>query len=242
PYNDLASVKEIVDNLGDDLAAIIVEPIAGNMGLIEPLDGFLQGLKDLTQSCGALLIFDEVINGFRLGPTTYGQSIGIEADITTLGKLIGGGIPIGAFVAKKEIMDHLSPLGDVYQAGTLSGNPVAVATGLKTLQILEAESPYGEIDRLGAKLEADTRESLASIGAHIKRLGGVFTLFFAKGPLTNLDDVQGCDFDRFKDFYHKMLAAGIYLPPSQYECAFISAAHTEADVDVLIAAINAYTP
>ena len=249
PYNDLAAVRRLAAEIGSDLAAIIVEPVAGNMGLVAPAPGFLAGLREVASKCGALLIFDEVITGFRLGPTTYGKLCGVTPDLTTLGKIIGGGMPIGAIGGRRELMEKLAPVGPVYQAGTLSGNPVAVAAGIATLTALKEENPYPAIAARGAKL-ADGLNALAAKAArggagpaHCAHLGGTFTLYFGAPPMTNLTEIKRCDIARFNRFFHGMLAAGIYLPPSQFELGFISAAHSDADIaEFLAAAAKLLTP
>jgi len=240
PYNDLTAVQEILRNNGDEIAAVIVEPIAGNMGLVEPVPGFLEGLRAATADCGALLIFDEVINGFRLGPTTYGHMAGIKADITTLGKIIGGGMPIGAIGGSREIMSQLAPLGPVYQAGTLSGNPVAVAAGMKTLELLRDESPYLKMEILGKKL-ADGINRIATekgLDLHCAQRGGMFTPFFRKDPVHNLDDSKACDAKEHARYFHHMLVNGFYTPPSAFEVAFVSAAHTATEIDAFLEAFE----
>lgn len=240
PYNDLEVVRQLVEEHGQELAAIILEPVAGNMGLTPPVAGFVEGLRQLCDQCGALLILDEVISGFRLGPTTWAQRQGIRPDLTCLGKIIGGGMPIGALGGRREIMEHLAPLGKVYQAGTLSGNPIAVAAGLATVQTLIEEDPYPEIERLATKLQ----EGLTKIAAgssttfHCQRLGGMFTVFFGEGPVCDLNDAKACDTERFAEYFTAMLAKGIYLPPSQFEVAFVSAAHTEAEIDAYLEAAS----
>ncbi len=233
PYNDLAAVQEILKNNGDEIAAVIVEPIAGNMGLVEPASGFLEGLRAATADCGALLIFDEVINGFRLGPTTFGHMAGINPDITTLGKIIGGGMPIGAIGGNREIMSHLAPVGPVYQAGTLSGNPVAVAAGMKTIELLRDESPYLKMEILGKRLAAGINRIAAEKGLdlHCAQRGGMFTPFFRKEAVHNLDDSKACDAKAHARYFHHMLVNGFYTPPSAFEVAFVSAAHTETEID-----------
>ena len=241
-YNDKEAVSEIVDSCGDELAAIIVEPVAGNMGLVPPVDGFLEHLRAEADRCGALLIFDEVITGFRFGPTTYGELVGVAPDLTCLGKIIGGGMPLAALGGRREIMQRLAPLGDVYQAGTLSGNPVAVAAGMKTVELLIEENPYERLACLGAKVESDLRarsepaRRSGSTSFHIAQLGGVFTPFFGPGPVRNLSDAKRCDTQRHAAFFHAMLERGFYLPPSQFECCFVSAAHSDADIDAFLAA------
>jgi glutamate-1-semialdehyde 2,1-aminomutase len=238
PYNDLAAVNAIVDKDGGDLAAIIVEPVAGNMGLIHPAPGFLEGLRAAADRCGALLIFDEVITGFRLGPTTYGALCGVTPDLTTLGKIIGGGMPIGAVCGPEHIMKALAPLGPVYQAGTLSGNPVAVAAGLTMIRLLWEERPYPRMEQLGQRLaeglERHAREQ--GVAMHVARLGGMFTPFFTNQAVTNVATAKTCDTKAYARFFHAMLERGFYLPPSQFEVGFVSAAHTEADIDAFIAA------
>ncbi len=240
PYNDLAAVQEILKANGDEIAAVIVEPIAGNMGLVEPAEGFLEGLRAATAEAGALLIFDEVINGFRLGPTTFGHSAGINADITTLGKIIGGGMPIGAIGGSKAIMSHLAPLGPVYQAGTLSGNPVAVAAGMKTLELLRDESPYLKVEILGKRL-ADGINRIAEekgLDLHCAQKGGMFTPFFRKEAVHNLDDSKACDQKAHAAYFHHMLDHGFYTPPSGFEVAFVSAAHTANHIAAFLAAFE----
>ncbi|MDZ8118839.1 glutamate-1-semialdehyde 2,1-aminomutase [Pontiella agarivorans] len=240
PYNDLEKVQDVLKADGENIAAVIVEPIAGNMGLVEPEPGFLEGLREATAACGTLLIFDEVINGFRLAPTTFGHTIGIEADITTLGKIIGGGMPIGALGGSTEIMSALAPLGPVYQAGTLSGNPVAVAAGMKTLELLRDESPYLKIEILGKKL-ADGINAIAEekeLDLHCAQRGGMFTPFFRKEAVRNLDDSKACDQKAHAAYFHHMLNHGFYTPPSGFEVAFVSAAHTEEHINAFLEAFS----
>ena len=240
PYNDLEAVKSILEADGENIAAVIVEPIAGNMGLVEPAQGFLEGLREATAASGSLLIFDEVINGFRLAPTTYGHSIGVKADITTLGKIIGGGMPIGAFGGSKDIMSALAPLGPVYQAGTLSGNPVAVAAGMKTLELLRDESPYLKMEILGKKM-ADGINAIAAekgLDLHCAQKGGMFTPFFRQDAVRNLDDSKACDHQAYAAYFHHMLDNGFYTPPSGYEVAFVSAAHTADHIDAFLETFN----
>jgi glutamate-1-semialdehyde 2,1-aminomutase len=210
------------------------------MGLVEPVEGFLEGLRTATAECGTLLIFDEVINGFRLGATTFGTQIGIEPDLTTLGKIIGGGMPIGAVGGRSKIMSHLAPLGSVYQAGTLSGNPVAVAAGMKTLEILRDETPYPQMEQLGKRL-ADGITRVAKeqgLELHCAQRGGMFTPFFRTEPVHNLDDSKACNQQAHANYFHRMLDAGFYTPPSAFEVAFISTAHTAADIDAFIHALE----
>jgi glutamate-1-semialdehyde 2,1-aminomutase len=235
-YNDLEAVERLVIDQGAELAAIIVEPVAGNMGLVPPKPGFLRGLRRLATACGAVLIFDEVISGFRLGPTTYGSQCGVAPDLTCLGKIIGGGMPIGAVGGRDAIMRELAPLGGVYQAGTLSGNPVAVAAGMAMLNLALTENPYPRLDTLGARLAEGlaTRAAAAGVTLYPARLGGMFTPFFGEAPIENLADAKRADTGRFGRFFRAMLDAGVYLPPSQFEVGFVSAAHTAADIDVFL--------
>ena len=237
-YNDLDAVNSIVKAHGKDLAAIIVEPVAANMGLVEPASGFLAGLRSAADRCGALLIFDEVITGFRFGLTTYGQTIGVIPDMTTLGKIIGGGMPIGAVAGSSKIMEKLAPLGPVYQAGTLSGNPVAVAAGMATLKILERENPYARLDALTRRLAAGLNAAADSAGLNVicARAASLFTVYFRKGPEPqNLEEVKLADTAVFAAFFREMLARGYYLPPSQFEVGFVGTAHSEKDIDGFVA-------
>lgn len=238
PYNDLAAVRELVARAGRELAAIIVEPVAGNMGLVPPLPGYLAGLRELATQSGALLIFDEVITGFRFGPTTYGTLCGVTPDLTCLGKIIGGGMPMGAFGGRAEIMDHLAPLGRVYQAGTLSGNPVAVAAGLKTIELLRRENPYPRMEKLATQLAAGFNAAAQRQGvtAHCAQLGSLFTPFFTTAPIRNMTEAKRCDTAAFGRFFHAMLDQGMYLPPAQFEAAFVSASHTADHIAQFLAA------
>lgn len=239
PYNDLEAVRIILSSKeGKEIAAVIVEPVAGNMGLVPPGPGFLKGLRELTKECGALLIFDEVITGFRFGPTTYGALRGITPDLTCLGKIIGGGMPIGAVGGKAEIMRSLAPLGPVYQAGTLSGNPVAVAAGMKTLQLLERENPYPALAALGKRLAdgVNTAARKHNVAMHCAQLGGVFTPFFTMEPVTDLAGARRSGTKAHASFFHAMLDLGFYLPPSQFEVGFVSAAHSKKDIEHFVAA------
>lgn len=244
PYNDLDAVTRQMKKYGHDVAAVIVEPVAGNMGLVPPAPGFLKGLRKLTAAKGALLIFDEVISGFRLGPTTYGVLCGIKPDLTCLGKIIGGGMPIGAVGGRAAIMKRLAPLGAVYQAGTLSGNPVAVAAGLSTLKTLIAENPYPAIARRAKKVGDWFENRMFSKGlkAHCANIGGMFTVFFCAPKVRNLADAKHCDTRRYARYFHGMLERGIYLPPSQFEVCFVSAAHTDEDIARFLEAVGEVLP
>lgn len=240
PFNDLEAVAEIIRSRGNELAAVIVEPVAGNMGLVPPQDGFLPGLRRLCDRVGALLIFDEVITGFRLGPTTYGALVGVRPDLTALGKIIGGGLPIGAIGGRGDIMDHLAPDGPVYQAGTLSGNPVAVAAGLATLRTLVATDPYALLADKASRLAESVNVVAEDMGLpmHVATLGGMFTPFHTLPPVNDQTDAKRADLQAFRRFWKTMLRESIYLPPSQFEVAFVSAAHTDPDIDETIAAME----
>jgi glutamate-1-semialdehyde 2,1-aminomutase len=232
PFNDLPAVDAVVAAHGTSLAAILVEPVAANMGLVKPEPGFLEGLRRAADRCGAVLIFDEVITGFRFGPTTYGALCGVIPDLTTLGKIIGGGMPLAAVGGRSELMDCLAPLGRVYQAGTLSGNPVAVAAGLATLRVLERENPYARIAALTQQAAAHINRRARELGRnlHCAQEGGLFTCYFQPGPVRNLADARASNTQAYAASFHRLLDAGIYLPPSQFEVGFVSMAHTEDEV------------
>jgi glutamate-1-semialdehyde 2,1-aminomutase len=237
PYNDLDAVARVLAEHGNQVAAVIVEPIAGNMGLVPPGPGYLQGLRDLTARHGALLIFDEVITGFRAGYGGAQALYGVTPDLTCLGKIIGGGLPAAAFGGRSEIMDRLAPNGPVYQAGTLSGNPLAMAAGLATLEILRRPGTYERLEQLGARLGngllAAARD--AGIDACLNRVGSAMTLFFTAGPVTDYAGARRSDTERFGRFFRAMRERGVWLPPSQFEALFVSLAHGEAEVDEVVA-------
>jgi len=243
PYNDLAAVKDIFNTAGGEIAAVIVEPVAGNMGVVPPRPGFLHGLRDITARYGALLIFDEVITGFRL---SYGGAqllYGVEPDITCLGKIIGGGLPLAAYGGKNEIMSLISPEGPVYQAGTLSGNPLAVSAGLATLKVLARGEIYEDLDkkasRLAVGLAAASRE--ADVGVCLTRAGSLLCCFFTGGEVFDYRTAAASDTGMYAAFFRSMLDQGVYLAPSQFEAAFISAAHTDEMIDrTLEAAAKAF--
>lgn len=238
PYNDTGAVTRIMERHGDSIACIIVEPVAGNMGVIPPMGGFLQTLRKLTASCGSLLIFDEVITGFRLGWGGAQALHGITPDMTVLGKIIGGGLPIGAFGGRRDIMDLLAPDGPVYQAGTLSGNPLAVAAGLAALTILKKGTLYQKLEEKSAHLAEGLMKACrqAKIPAFLSRAGSMFTLFFNDGEVRDFNSAKRSDVGRYAKFFHAMLIRGVYFPPSQFESCFLSIAHTERDIDLTIAA------
>jgi glutamate-1-semialdehyde 2,1-aminomutase len=238
PYNDLSGVENLFRQHAGKLAAIIVEPVAANMGVVEPALGFLQGLREITKREGALLIFDEVITGFRMA---YGgaQSVyKIDPDLTVLGKIIGGGLPVAAYGGKRHIMERVAPLGPVYQAGTLSGNPLAMRAGLATLPKLEAPKFYEDVNRRSLRLAEGLRNALqeAKVPGQVNIAGSLLTLFFCDRPIKNYADAKKSDTVKFAKFFQAMLERGIFLPPSQYEALFVSAAHTEADIDHTITA------
>ncbi|HEU0142860.1 MAG TPA: glutamate-1-semialdehyde 2,1-aminomutase [Bryobacteraceae bacterium] len=226
PYNSIAAVESVFSQRGGEIAAVIVEPVAGNMGCVPPVPGFLESLRDLTSRHGALLIFDEVMTGFRVAFGGAQQLYGIRPDLTTLGKIIGGGLPIGAYGGRKDIMSQVSPLGPVYQAGTLSGNPLGVAAGLAMLRHLR-ENPW-----IYEQLEARTAELVegAPAGVTVNRIGSMFTFFFTDRPVTDYDSAKRSDTAQFARFFHWMLENGIYLAPSQFEAGFVSAAHSADDI------------
>ena len=217
-----------------------MEPIAGNMGCVPPAEGFLQGLRDLCDEFGAVLIFDEVINGFRASLGGAQQLYNVMPDITTLGKIIGGGFPVGCFAGRAEIMDCLAPAGQVYQAGTLSGNPVAMEAGLAMLTELEKGGVYKKIDALGARLEDGLNGIIAkySLPCCVNRSGSVLTLFFTEGPVTDWDSASKSNIQMFDKYFEGMTERGFIIAPSQYECLFVSAAHTEVEIDSFIAAAD----
>ncbi|MEZ5496834.1 MAG: glutamate-1-semialdehyde 2,1-aminomutase [Gammaproteobacteria bacterium] len=229
-YNDLDALEQIMKAHGDDVAAIIIEPIAGNMNMILPKDGYLQGVRDLCDKYGTVLIFDEVMTGFRVALGGAQEVYGITPDLSTFGKVIGGGLPVGAFGGKKEIMSHIAPLGPVYQAGTLSGNPVAMTAGSVMLDIISKPGFYEDLSHKTQKL-VDGLEKIAkqnNIPFHTVNLGGMFGLFFTeKSEINNFADLSNCNEQSFKDFFHKMLQNGVYLGPSAYEAGFVSSTHDE---------------
>ena len=232
PFNSLESVVQAFGKFGPEIAAVIVEPIPGNMGVINPDQAFLKGLRELTNEYGALLIFDEVISGFRVAIGGAQELYNIMPDLTCLGKIIGGGLPVGAYGGKKEIMTRMAPQGDVYQAGTLSGNPLAMAAGLATLKILKEKSPYDELDKLGDMLFSGLKRVAEAAGVNvvINRVGSMGSLFFTDEPVTDFETAKASDENLFKRYFRSMLDQGIYLAPSPYEAAFLSTAHSEETV------------
>ena len=238
PYNDIECVKKVMEDKGDKIACIIVEPVAGNMGLVPPVDGFLETLKELTEKNGSLLIFDEVMTGFRVAYGGAQSLYGISPDITCLGKIIGGGLPVGAYGGKREIMEHIAPQGPVYQAGTLSGNPLAMAAGIATLTQLKKPGFYDALDEKADQLATGLEKAARTTGTktNINRVGSMIGLFFTDKDVINFDDAKTCDLDIFSAYYKGMLEKGIYLAPSQFETIFISSAHSMKDIDATIKA------
>ena len=238
PFNDLAAVTALFDARGGDIAAVIVEPVAGNMGVVPPAPGFLAGLRDLCTRHGALLILDEVITGFRVAPGGAQALYGVRADLTCLGKIIGGGLPVGAYGGRRDLMERVAPLGGVYQAGTLSGNPLAVSAGLATLRALGDPAVYARLEALGAALERGIRAAAAAAGVPVtvNRVGSMLTTFFTEGPVTDYASARRSDTARYARYFHAMLERGVFLAPSQFEAAFVSLAHGEADIAAAAAA------
>jgi len=233
PYNDLEAVKALFEAHPDEIAGVILEPIVGNAGFIPPISGFLEGLRVLTQEHGALLVFDEVMTGFRIAYGGVQEKFGVTPDLTTLGKVIGGGLPVGAYGGRKDIMAMVAPAGPMYQAGTLSGNPLAMTAGIKTLELLQRPGTYEQLDRITKKL-SDGLLQIAKETGHAAvggQISGMFGLFFTGQPVHNYEDAKTCDLAKFSRFHRGMLEHGVYLAPSQFEAGFTSLAHTDADID-----------
>ena len=233
PYNDLVAAAEAVARYGEGLAAIIVEPIAGNMGVVPPAPGFLETLRKLADAAGSLLVFDEVVTGFRVARGGTQERYGVMPDLTVLGKIVGGGLPLAAFGGRADVMERLAPAGDVYQAGTLAGNPLATAAGLAVLRRLRDPAVYEELERLGGRLEA----GLGNFGT-VQRVGAMLTLFCTPEPVASFDDTRAADTERYAALFRHLLARGIYVAPSQYEAMFVSLAHSDAEVDRTIEAVG----
>jgi len=245
-YNDANTVRDAFTTHKGEIAALIVEPFPANCGLILPDPGYLQRLRELCDQNDTVLIFDEVMTGFRIAPGGVQESVGVTPDLTALGKIIGGGLPVGAFGGKSEIMDHLAPLGPVYQSGTLSGNPLAMAAGIASLKKLEAENPYPVLEKLGATIRTSISEAaeVKGIPLQVPQVGSMFALFFSETPVRNYDDAVSSHTAQFNKLFHYALEHGIYLPPSPYETCFICAAHRGVDIErateVLIDGIKAF--
>lgn len=238
PYNDVAAIEQIFEVHGSTLAAAIVEPVAGNMGCVAPRPGFLEALRSLTAKHGTVLIFDEVMTGFRVAYGGAQEIYRVKPDMTALGKVIGGGLPVGAYGGKGELMDQVAPAGPIYQAGTLSGNPLAVAAGLKTLEVIRRPGFYDRLESVSAKLSEGLAEAAKAAGTPltVSRVGSMLTAFFSGSPVTDYAGAKQSTTRSFALFFRKMLESGVYLPPSQFEAAFISAAHTSGDVEQTVAA------
>ena len=233
PYNDLDAVRELFDREGELFAAVILEPVAGNMGCVPPAEGYLEGLRALTEEYGVVLIFDEVMTGFRVAPGGAQERYGVVPDMTTLGKIIGGGLPVGAYGGRREIMEMVAPSGPIYQAGTLSGNPLAMAAGLATLKVALEPETHDRLEELGERWKSGM-EAAASQGDRpytVNQVGSMVSIFFTEGPVTDFASAARSDTKAFKSFFWHMLSRGVYLAPSQYEAGFISAAHTDEDLD-----------
>ena len=238
-YNDSDQVRQLFEDMGEQIACIIVEPVAGNMNCVPPVPGFLETLREVCDQHGSLLIFDEVMTGFRVGLTGAQGHYGITPDLTTFGKVIGGGMPVGAIGGKKEIMSQLAPTGPVYQAGTLSGNPLAMAAGLKTLELISQPGFYETLTEKTARLAKGFEQAAHGVGIALttNQVGGMFGFFFTnEAPVSRFEQVTRCDMERFKRFYHLMLDEGIYLAPSAFEAGFVSSAHTDADIEATLRA------
>ena len=236
-YNDLASVEALLLANPGQVAAVIVEPVAANMGVVPPQPGFLQGLRTLCDRHGSLLIFDEVITGFRLAPGGAQEYYGVRADLVTYGKIIGGGMPVGAYGGSRKLMEQVAPLGPVYQAGTLSGNPVAMAAGLAQLKILSSTPEiYVNLERKGAALQAGLEQALSNVPAQVNRVGSLLTVFFTEQPVTSYDQARSSDLDLFRRWYNGLLSRGIYAAPSQFEAMFLCDAHSDGDIQEIIRA------
>jgi glutamate-1-semialdehyde 2,1-aminomutase len=240
-FNDVREVRDLFRARGKEIAAVIVEPVAGNMGVVPPAPGFLEALREETTRAGALLVFDEVITGFRVGWTGAQGRYGVLPDLTSLGKIIGGGLPLAAFGGRRDLMERLAPVGPVYQAGTLSGNPLSVAAGLATLTTLrDTRGAYERLEHLASLAEDGLAAAIASSGQPgcVNRVGSMFTLFVGAGSVTDCTSAKRSDTARFARFFRAMLEEGVYLPPSQFEAMFLSLAHTEADVERLVRAAH----
>lgn len=238
PYNDIEAVKQVMDEKGDQVACVIVEPVAGNMGLVPPAAGFLEKLRAETKKHGVILIFDEVMTGFRVAYGGAQTRYGITPDLTCFGKVIGGGLPVGAYGGKIELMSQIAPQGSVYQAGTLSGNPLAMIAGIATLKQLKKEGVYESLEQKSARLATGLAAAAqnSGIAARVDHVGSMLGMFFTGQEVTNFEDAKTCDLKRFSAFYQGMRQEGIYIAPSQFEVLFVSAAHSDEDIDATIEA------
>jgi len=243
-YNDIEAAEQVFQRSGQEIAAVILEPVAANMGVVPPQPGFLEGMRQITSKWGTLLIFDEVITGFRVAYGGAQAHYGMSPDLTCLGKVIGGGLPVGAYGGRREIMELVAPLGSVYQAGTLSGNPLAMAAGLETLSLLGGYDVYVQLETRASLLEKSLKEAAgqANIQLQVQRVGSLLTPFFHSEPITNYTQAQSSNTKLYASFFHHMLEQGIYLPPSQFEAMFVSLAHSQEDIETTVeAAANALT-
>jgi glutamate-1-semialdehyde 2,1-aminomutase len=238
PYNDIDALESLMTRRGDQVAAIIVEPVAGNMGMVPPREGFLEALRDLTAHHGSLLIFDEVMSGFRVAYGGAQERYGVQPDLTCFGKIIGAGLPVGAYGGRRDVMACVAPEGSVYQAGTLSGNPLAMAAGIAALKALGRPGVYEVLEARSQRLADGLAQAAAQSGIPVvfNRVGSMLGMFFNERPVTDFAEAKNCDLERFAAYYCRMLAEGIYLAPSQFEAGFVSLAHTEADIDQTVAA------
>jgi glutamate-1-semialdehyde 2,1-aminomutase len=238
PYNDAEAVATLMRTYGEDVAGVLVEPIAGNMGMVMPADGFLESLRKVCDEHGSLLIFDEVMTGFRTAWGGYQNVCGVQPDVTCLGKVIGGGLPVAAYAAQRELMELVSPLGPMYQGGTLSGNPVGMAAGLATLRACQRDGFYEALGAVSRRLADGLREAAGGCGVPVQTasMGGMLGLFFSEKPVRNFDDARACDAEAFKRFFHAMLGHGVWLPPSPFEAMFVSAAHGAKEIDHIVRA------
>jgi len=239
-YNDLDAAAAAVERYGEGLAAIVVEPVAANMGVVPPAPGFLEALRALCDASGALLVFDEVITGFRVARGGAQELYGVRPDLTILGKIAGGGLPLAAFGGRAEVMDELAPAGPVYQAGTLSGNPLATAAALVVLRRLRDPAVHGRLEEVGAQLEAGLLEAAGEEAVCVQRVGATATLFFHAGPVRSFEDARASDVERYAAWFRHLLARGIYVPPSQFEALFVSTAHGEAEIDATVEAAREF--
>jgi glutamate-1-semialdehyde 2,1-aminomutase len=240
PYNDIPAFQEAMDRWGGEIACIIVEPVAGNVGVIPPREGFLEALREGTRNSGSLLIFDEVITGFRVGPGGAQKRYGVLPDLTCLGKIVGGGLPMGAYGGRRKIMEKLAPLGPVYQAGTLSGNPLAMAAGIATLQALQKPGVYESLEEKGQRMEVAFREAARKAGVPFQqhRVGSMMSGFFTDTPVWDYGTAKTADTARYAKFFREMLRRGVYFAPSQFEAAFVSLAHGEQEIETTARALG----
>ncbi|HET7628738.1 MAG TPA: glutamate-1-semialdehyde 2,1-aminomutase [Bacillales bacterium] len=240
PFNDPAALKAAMERWGDEIAAVLVEPIVGNFGIVEPEDGFLEAVNETAHEAGALVIYDEVITAFRFMYGGAQNLLGVEPDMTALGKIIGGGLPIGAYGGKQEIMEQVAPLGPAYQAGTMAGNPASISAGIACLEVLREEGVYETFERLGSKLEEGIRDAAKKHGvpAAINRLKGALTVYFTREKVKDYEGAERSDGQQFASFFHHMLRRGINLAPSKYEAWFLTTAHTEQDIETTITAVD----